>query len=259
MKEAREGCATLEDVDQSTFSRFAQYIYTGDYDPAHPEMSPENSPTIIPDSTSNDGESCPVDIDEQHPVTLDEGMIDSSIRLDDWDYWGRDKPKQNKACQCKKLKEKPETKPLRPKKSIMWDRFKDRNSTAFTSTFQPHPNSKAREKYTEVFLCHARLYDFADNYDIQPLRQLSLHKLHRTLVEFTLYSERTGDVVELVRYSYSNTAETVSQCDDLRTLVIRYVACVVEDLAKDSEFRSLLREASSISEDLIMHLLERLD
>ncbi|KAI9894747.1 MAG: hypothetical protein M1814_002104 [Vezdaea aestivalis] len=272
MKEARERCATLEDVDQSTFSRFAQYIYTGDYDPAHPEMSPENSPTIKPDSTSSGGKSYQVDIDEQHPVTpvtpieALEAPPPAPDVSRDWNEshsWGFStnvkKPKKNKFRNLNEPEEEPEVKPLRSKKSIMWDRFEGRNPTTFTSTLPSRKNSNACENYTEVFLCHARLYVFADKYDIQPLRQLSLHKLHRTLVEFTLYSERTGDVVELVRYSYSNTTETMSQCDDLTTLVIRYVACVVKDLAKDSEFRSLLREASSISEDLVVRLLERLD
>ncbi len=31
MTEARDGCATLDDIDEATFVRFCQYAYTGQY------------------------------------------------------------------------------------------------------------------------------------------------------------------------------------------------------------------------------------
>lgn len=34
MKEALLGIATLEEVDEATFGRFVEFIYTGDYNPA---------------------------------------------------------------------------------------------------------------------------------------------------------------------------------------------------------------------------------
>lgn len=75
----------------------------------------------------------------------------------------------------------------------------------------------------EVFLCHARLYKFVDNYDVGPLRDLSLHKLQRSLAEFTLYDQRVGEIVHLMRYSYSNTTDHIGSADGLRILVAHYV------------------------------------
>ncbi len=38
MIEAREGLATLDDVDEGTFARFCQYAYAGDYDTPKAEV-----------------------------------------------------------------------------------------------------------------------------------------------------------------------------------------------------------------------------
>lgn len=67
------------------------------------------------------------------------------------------------------------------------------------------------EDYTEVFLCHARLYVFAEKYDIEPLRKLSKQKIHQTLIGFHLYTERVGDIVVLLRYVYANTRIGMAQ------------------------------------------------
>lgn len=110
-----------------------------------------------------------------------------------------------------------------------------------------------------MFLCHARLYVFADKYDIEALRDLSLSKLQQTLASFTLYKERVEDAVDLLQYCYANTLERVGKQDSLRVLVILYVACVVEKLAGNKRFQSLLREANAISVDLFSEMLKRMD
>ena len=45
----------------------------------------------------------------------------------------------------------------------------------------------------------------------------------------------------------------------MRALVIHYAACVVEDLAKDSSFQSLLEEAGALARDLVGQMIKRLD
>ena len=75
------------------------------------------------------------------------------------------------------------------------------------SSTPPKTNRDSTEDFTEVFLSHARVYVFAEKYDIQPLKALAIHQLHATLAIFTLYSERVGDIAALLRYSYANTAE----------------------------------------------------
>jgi hypothetical protein len=45
---------------------------------------------------------------------------------------------------------------------------------AFIMECEVSPNKRAAENFTPVFLEHVRLYVFADRYDIQPVRTLTL-------------------------------------------------------------------------------------
>ena len=65
--------------------------------------------------------------------------------------------------------------------------LREHNIYHLDATFQPRKKRESCENYTEVFLCHTRLYIFANKYDVGPLKDLSLHKLQRTLTEFTWY------------------------------------------------------------------------
>jgi len=118
---------------------------------------------------------------------------------------------------------------------------------------------EACEDYIEVFFSHARLHVFADKYDVGSLKDLSLHKLQRTLSEFTLYNERIEDIVNLLRYSYSNTTGRLESVNGLRLLVVYYSACVVEDLSQSKEFQLLLQEVGLLARDLVEQMLQRLD
>lgn len=94
-----------------------------------------------------------------------------------------------------------------------------RNKTAFRLDFQeyefilsgrdsiiienfcPKGNSAPEQDFTPIFLAHARLYTFAEMRLVHSLRNLALHKLHKTLMCFRLYDHRVGDIVELARYA----------------------------------------------------------
>ena len=97
------------------------------------------------------------------------------------------------------------------------------------------------EDYSEVFLSHARLYVFADQYDIQALKVLAMEELHALLAVFTLYKERTGDIISLLRYTYAETNEKDSG-NNLRTLVTRYVEAEIETLIQDDTLGTLIIE-----------------
>ena len=234
MSEAKGGCTLLEDVDEGTFVRFSQYAYTGDYIAADPDI------------IRGDGETPPP------PSPSEPDPCEPSVANDDesWGYFSASK--KNK----KTGKLVPQA--SQSKKYGLWDNFKNA-SYAISPPFQPRKNRESWEDYTEVFLCHAKLYVFADMYDIGPLRDLSLHKLQRTLAEFTLYDQRVEDIVRLLRYSYSNTTHHPGSVDNLRSLVVHYSACVVDELWQSVEFQSLLEEMASFGRDLIKQMLKRLD
>lgn len=107
---------------------------------------------------------------------------------------------------------------------------------------QPRSNQGPLENYSEVFLSHARVYVFADKYDIKPLRNLALHKLHQMLAIYHLYPERCRDIVALIRYSYTETADRGEQVEDLRSLLTDYMGMEMAILVRDEEFKTLLLE-----------------
>ncbi len=241
MSEAKEGCAPLKDVDEGTFVRFSQYAYTGDYVAADPDILPDSctitSTHLVPNEVSN---AQPEPEPELEPVRDLSGFDISN------DGWGFSKKDTKKAKAWSK-------------KSELWGNFKSKAYATSKPAFQPRKNRELCEDYTEVFLCHARLYVFADKYDVGPLKDLSLHMLQRTLAEFTLYDERIGDIINLLWYSYSNTTDRPESIDDLKLLVVHYSACVVEDLSRSNEFQLLLEEVGSFARDLVKQMLERLD
>ena len=120
-------------------------------------------------------------------------------------------------------------------------------------------NTKPSEDYSDIFLCHAKLYVFADRYDIAKLRRIALSKLHKVLLKFTLYSQRARDVALLLEYAYRNTASRKSKVDDLRELIVQYAAYHIEKLMPDEVFKTILQAENDFSLDLIGEILQRLD
>ena len=271
MSEAKEGCVLLDDIDEDTFIRFSQHTYTGDYTTAEPVVlldastiatthrdSPER---LVERAKDHDGETSVGAIPEPEPDYQDTGGYCSKRKKDKkkgkggipWDW----SEKQNMLCECG-ASQIPDPLVLQSKREKLWDSFK---CIAYPAkpTFKARKNREACECYTDVFLCHARLYAFAERYEIVPLKALSLHKLHHNLVEFVVYDERVEDILDLIRYSYANTADLSDSIDGLRLLVVHYAACVIEDLAKHSGFRLLLEESGPFARDLVDQLLRRLD
>ena len=283
MSETKEGCALLDDDEESTFVRFSQYAYTGDYIAADPDIQLHSSFIASTHPVPNEAF---IDVDSEEapppasPAAPDDAPRDPepepteepAILVNNNDPWGaflipkKDKKKaKGRAKWADDFDDvvpkngEPAALAPRSKKSELWENFKSKAYATSKPAFQPRKNRESCEDYTEVFLCHARLYVFANKYNVGPLRELSLHKLQRTLAEFTLYEERIGDIVNLLRYSYVNTAGRSESVDDLRLLVVHYSACVVEDLSQSDEFQLLLEEVGSLARDLVKQMLQRLD
>lgn len=135
--------------------------------------------------------------------------------------------------------------------------FLDASGTAYytpTSAFSPRKNAEGCEDYTPVFLCHAKLYVMADTYDIPSLKQLSLHRLHATLKEFTLFPSRFNDIATLAKYVFENTLPD----DKIRDMITLYYACIVEDAWKQDGLKSLIDEIPDFAYGLISKMSERL-
>jgi hypothetical protein len=94
----------------------------------------------------------------------------------------------------------------------------------------------------------------ADYYDIQPLAQLALHKLHRILCTFALHNERVCDVVALLRFCFEEDDRPL-----LRELVCAFAACHLKQLWANLEFRELFAAHGLLSSAITCFVVERLD
>lgn len=93
---------------------------------------------------------------------------------------------------------------------------------------------------------------FADKYDISVLKQICLATLLQDLLLYTEVCRRPA-IVELIRYTYADTADS-KPMDDLRSLVIQHAACIVKELSQSIEFTTLLGEMGGIGRDVVLEL-----
>ena len=123
--------------------------------------------------------------------------------------------------------------------------FISRSYEAFRSAVPIPParkNENENEDYADVFLGHAQLYVFANNYLIHDLKTLALENLHETLKIFELYSYRTGDIISLIRYVYGNTQiPDNGKTEPMRALLAEYISFEI-DILMDLAFRDLMIE-----------------
>jgi hypothetical protein len=105
-----------------------------------------------------------------------------------------------------------------------------------------------------TILRHARLFVFADCYDISGLAELALHYLGQELAEYRLYAPHLEWIVDLLRYCYNNSAP-----EDLKSLVVLWAACNVKVLWAEETFKDLLETSGEFSAALVGALVERLE
>lgn len=231
MTEAQEGFATLEDVDEGTFVRFIQWAHKGYYTAA-------NFSTVISSPPAPTSQS----VEEAVPTPQEH-----VLGLEPPSYLGA--PLYEEPASSKKVKKFGKPRGFQDVhanlgvKGSLKEAFDGRTYTTRRAFPSPRPNKNSKEDYTDVFLSHAQLYVFAEKYDIQSLKTLALEELHATLVLYTLYDVRTGDIIELLRYVYANTCKPQEGVDDMRSMIIQYVSYEMDVLMEAAEFGELIIES----------------
>ncbi|KAI9808038.1 MAG: hypothetical protein M1827_007544 [Pycnora praestabilis] len=247
MAEAQKGFAVLEEVDEGTFERFIEWAYKGYYTVANFELEASSPPPPFPCSEEECQkpewiEDPPADALPAAELTVE--PISAMEPPTDWDLGSFKKGKRrNKTKTRQELKES----------FIHHEHTVRREMISIPHT---RANQGVNEDYTEVFLSHARLYVFAEKYDIQSLKTLALEELHNTLAIYTLYRRRTGDIVALLRYVYANTGVG----EDLRTLLRDYIGYEMSVMMKDEEFKVLMVEdGGPLLSDFMEMVAKRID
>lgn len=292
MKEAVEGCATLEDCSEDVFERFCQFVYFGDYDSVQPDLRqpPSNVSTnasaapgaVTSGQSSQIGSSgpaptqtAPVASAPTVPVTIAPAFTGNTptvpvslATLFPVHPSSAPVPAPAPAPSIPPSTSTPgiavpgsaaapslpihRTARKRKAPTNPWNIFLNEEYGKSEVDFDAPRNPQSHLEYEEIFLCHAELYMFADRYDIPTLRDLCLWKLHKCLIAFTVFPERVGDVIKLIEYVYQNTAGS----DRLRELIAHYASIILEELMTDNNFSEGILEMAPFSKDLVLQLMK---
>jgi hypothetical protein len=241
------------------FVRFCEYAYRGDYTvPPWEVIPPRSSSTIGKNQENNDHDGWGQFSTSSKKKKVKKGRLVLEPPPIEVDY-----AQESLANVFPRREAAPE--PQHESRSIsrapLRAQFNTRNyltdgdpKALILQQFEPKPNSTKDQNFTPVLLAHARLYCFAHVRLITPLKALTLDKLHKTLLNFKLYAERVGDIIELARYVYSNPdlpdRGDDGTLDDLRKLVVDYVVCEIETIGKYDEFTNYVEEGGEFVGDL---------
>jgi hypothetical protein len=226
--EREKAIAELDDVDEDTFILLCQFAYMGDYIVPEPSIdTPGKSDGSS--SSSKRKASALNDIREESTATS---------------YASRSKKRAKKPV-ARRAKKPTGTTQNDFRVSKYCDTLP---SASLIAACEVQPNSSAIQNYTQVFLTHAKLYVLADKYLVENLRALCLHKLHKTLVEFTLYQKRVNDVLALVEYVFSDKTQATSE-EPLRALVLEYIVLQIHNIGGLDQFASLLGQNGAFARE----------
>ncbi|KAB8227898.1 uncharacterized protein BDW43DRAFT_304288 [Aspergillus alliaceus] len=98
------------------------------------------------------------------------------------------------------------------------------------------PNTDPAVSYADVFLSHAQVYRLGHRTDWVSLCALSLYRLTRSLASFTLFEERTGDIIRLLSFVFEESEDMKNMQD----MLLDYAAWNIEILLWDADFPQLL-------------------
>ena len=275
MSEAQKGFAVIKDVDEGTFVRFIRWAYNGYYEagkfkidpprvcPAWSEEEVAGEPDLAePPAEAPYPDEPPSEAPNEEASVVKVIEEESDIDTRDWRRFSSRKKSTKRRRNVVEVVDV-NAGVSSPSRRELKEFFINRKPTVrqqAISICPPRPNQASYEDYTEVFLSHARVYVFAEKFDIQSLKALALDELHGTLQNFDLHPERTGDIIALLRYVYANTGEPVDDVEDMRTVLTHYVGFEMDILMKDKNFRDLMIEdGGPLLGDFLKMVEKRLD
>lgn len=115
----------------------------------------------------------------------------------------------------------------------------------------PTVNDPWYQDFTPVFLIHAKVFELADRYDVQPLTRLSLNKLQRALSSFTLSKGGSNVIWNFLRHCYETPRP-----QRLRDLAAFYGAANIQHLWRDEEIRLLTKDCPELAADMLEFLMK---
>ncbi|OJJ31381.1 hypothetical protein ASPWEDRAFT_187263 [Aspergillus wentii DTO 134E9] len=217
----------LDWVDTDTFQAFQQFAYARAYDT--PSLPPRSYPGLESDSDVDDEED---EFGFDYPETDDEGLQHKFDFL--------------KSC---RTDADATMKFIRDQEEIQ-DNLNERLWRSFQDL--RYDGSKVRPVPCADLSFHVKLYGFATEHFIEPLRQKCLKSLHRDLCCFPFHKKHVHLIADLLVSAYREDWHPETP---LQKLVIHYVACYARMLLPDEQFQRALRRDEHIGADLLLKLV----
>lgn len=274
MSEAVNEVAPLEDVEAETFVRFIQWAYTGSY---HVGRNNNNN-------NNNNNNDVGANHNAVRESAMDEELADRAYPSEEAS-WQLPTPPIKKIYYAKRTMKKKsgygedDFYPRSPLENLR-KAFCERDYPVFESSLAPsypfyhnnnynnntnnNTNSNSNnnnnrglslENQPEAFLLHAKLFVFAEKYDIQALKMLSIHNLHYSLSHHQLLPQHIPHITNLIHYSYENTQ---ASDDLLRELLASYVELEMAVLIEAKPFEELLEEGGDFVGDFLKRVKKRI-
>lgn len=156
--------------------------------------------------------------------------------------------KKKKKCEtCKRIAK---TTGGPTKKEKQWKKF----LANVDSVVGAHTKNVVKHLHPESLIWHAKMYVFAECYDVPKLRDLACANLGKTLVGLDIDESMVNEVTNLVEYCFQDVKPS-----GLRNLVLAYATCKIRELMKGGRFRELLAGNVELSVALIDNMLDLLD
>ncbi|KAF1939107.1 hypothetical protein EJ02DRAFT_497885 [Clathrospora elynae] len=238
MKEAQENRTRLLDPQVENFERISDFAYRGEY----------SSPVCVYSKCSPAGRS---------PAGRSYNAYNQSRTLT-----GMNKFEPEELGKCRGQEKASHYIPRTTGLSRLQAHFEARQYLAngpprskLGSNFAPASNTSSTQDFAPVFLAYTRLYAFAEQYMVFPLKELTLQKLHHTLASFMLFESCRPAITKLARYVYDShwipDRGTSGRIDGLRELVVEYMAIHTRDVKNLEDHRRFGGEEGEFAVDLM--------
>jgi hypothetical protein len=265
---------SVDDADVPTFSRFVEFIYTGDYTPAAPKQS--DVKTTRDDAQDNEDASQTTHRNDSAAALLEPQIEDMTMdvvstedatlpaRFDS--LWGsstlKKKSKRSKSSKHIRRADASETaealfaptspsaieSPTTPVDAVPTIRTDSKLDTNLDWTLD----------YLPLLLSHAKLYVFADTHEIRDLQRLAARRLDEVLDAFEFRSPYSTDIAALLQYVYKPEPQNEVDTKILKTIVVNFVARHIENLIDSGSFRALIENGGALGLDILCKTVCRL-
>ena len=268
------------DVNEVTFARFVEFVYTGDYNSPQPEHVKEVSTSTQESDYDNHKTSAQTTAARipphahQAPAEPYEEPLPEAVpeppesEFNTWGTFAKSRKDKKKQMQMPEV----QTPACDKTRSKLPDLDVSVAVTCPLSTSSKiRRNIIGRNDYTAVFFCHTQLYVLGDKYDVKPLKALSSERLSRSFRHYERAETPSADFPGLVRYVFEHTPERItydiggescqspqkSSGDILQQICVHFAANNFESLILSSGFCHLLREGGLFVEMFVAHVAER--